>query len=44
MNAAILVENSSYIRTIVTDSGLSEDWQRKLRAHGIELFVADPAL
>ena len=40
-NAAVLVENSSMVKTIVTDSHLSEEWRRKIRAKGIRLLVAD---
>lgn len=41
-NAAVLVENSSMVKTIVTDSGLSEEWRRKIRAKGIRLLIAEP--
>lgn len=40
-NAAVLVENSNMVKTIVTDSHLSEEWQRKIRAKGIRLLIAD---
>ena len=40
-NAAVLVENSSMVKTIVTDSHLSEEWRRRIRAKGIRLLIAD---
>lgn len=41
INAAVLVENSSLVKTIVTDCHLSEEWRRKIRAKGIRLLIAD---
>ncbi len=40
-NAAVLVENSSMVKTIVTDSHLSEEWRRKISAKGINLLIAE---
>ena len=40
-NAAVLVENSSMVKTIVTDCHLSEEWRRKIRARGIRLLIAE---
>lgn len=40
-NAAVLVENSNMVKTIITDSHLSEEWRRKIRAKGIDLLIAD---
>lgn len=40
-NAAVLVENSGLVKTIVTDCHLSEEWRRKIRAKGIRLLIAD---
>lgn len=40
-NAAVLVENSNMVKTIVTDSHLSEEWRRKIRAKGIQLLIAE---
>lgn len=39
-NAAIMVENSKLVKTIVTDSGLSEEWRQKLQARGINVLIA----
>jgi len=41
INAAVLVENSNMVKTIVTDSHLSEEWRRKIRAKGIRLLIAE---
>ena len=41
INAAVLVENSSLVKTIVTDCHLSEEWRRRIRAKGIRLLIAD---
>ena len=41
-NVSILVENSSYVKTIVTDNGLPEDMHNKLQERGIHVLLAKP--
>ena len=41
-NSSVIVENSPRVRTIVTDSGLSEEWRTKLRDKGIRVLIAYP--
>lgn len=41
-NSSVIVENSPRVRTIVTDSGLSEEWRAKLRDKGIRVLIAYP--
>ena len=43
-NSSVIVENSARVKTIVTDTGLSEDWLRKLRERGIRVLLAEPEL
>lgn len=40
-NAAVLVENSSMVKTIITDWHLSQEWRRKIRARDINLMIAE---
>ena len=41
-NSSVIVENSARVKTIVTDTGLSEDWLRKLQERGIKVLLAEP--
>lgn len=41
-NAAVLVENSNLVKTIVTDNQISEEWCRKIQSKGIRLLIATP--
>lgn len=41
-NSSVIVENSPRVKTIVTDTGLSEEWCRKLRERGIRVLLAEP--
>lgn len=41
-NSSVIVENSSRIKTIVTDNGLNEEWRQRLRDRGICVLIATP--
>ena len=40
-NAAVLVENSNMVKTIITDWHLSQEWRRKIRVRAINLMIAE---
>ena len=41
-NSSVIVENSARVKTIVTDTGLSDEWRRKLQERGIRVLLAKP--
>jgi len=41
-NSTVIVENNQKVKTIVTDTGLSEEWRRKLQEKGIRVLLAEP--